>query len=141
MPSDGTVLPAQDWVPTNGRAKMLTRARVTAKRAEVGAVVTVKAKVKLQHVAEALEAQAGNERMVVEGHTDSQGADTTNQPLSLNRATAVRDYLVSRGVASEKITSVGLGSSKPMTDNETAEGRANDRRVEIVIGVAGLTAR
>jgi len=71
--------------------------------------------------------------MVVEGHTDSQGSDRTNQPLSINRATAVRDYLVSRGVASERITAVGMGSSRPITDNKTAENRANNRRVEIII--------
>ena len=65
---------------------------------------------KLDQVAEALKAQDADKRMVVEGHTDSQGSDRINQPLSLNRGNAVRDYLVSRGVASEKITAVGLGS-------------------------------
>jgi outer membrane protein OmpA-like peptidoglycan-associated protein len=99
------------------------------------------AKTKLDQVAEALMAQDDNKRMTVEGHTDSQGSDRTNQPLSLNRATAVRDYLVGRGVAPEKITSVGMGSSKPVTDNRTAEHRANNRRVEIVIGVAQVSAR
>jgi outer membrane protein OmpA-like peptidoglycan-associated protein len=96
---------------------------------------------KLDQVAEALKAQDSDKRMVVEGHTDSQGSDATNQPLSMNRATAVRDYLVSRGVASEKITAMGMGSSKPITDNKTAENRANNRRVEIIIGVARLSER
>jgi outer membrane protein OmpA-like peptidoglycan-associated protein len=91
---------------------------------------------KLDQVAVALKAQDADKRMVVEGHTDNQGSDTTNQPLSLNRATAVRDYLVSRGVAAEKISAVGMGSSKPITGNKTAEDRANNRRVEIIIGVA-----
>src|SRR5665811_1626795 len=68
---------------------------------------------KLDQVAEALKAQDADKRMVVEGHTDSQGPDRINQPLSLNRATAVRDYLVSRGVASDKIRAVGMGSGKP----------------------------
>jgi outer membrane protein OmpA-like peptidoglycan-associated protein len=89
---------------------------------------------KLDQVAEALKAQDADKRMVVEGHTDSQGSDRINQPLSLNRATAVRDYLVSRGVASEKISAIGMSSSKPITDNKTADNRANNRRVEIVIG-------
>ena len=88
---------------------------------------------KLDEVAFALKAQDAGKRMVVEGHTDSQGSDSTNQPLSLNRAIAVRDYLVSRGVAPEKITAVGLSSSRPITDNKTAENRANNRRVEIII--------
>ncbi len=92
---------------------------------------------KLDQVAEALKAQEGNKKMVVEGHTDSMGSDSTNQPLSLNRATAVRNYLVSKGVASEKISAVGMGSSKPLTDNKTAENRANNRRVEIIISDAG----
>jgi outer membrane protein OmpA-like peptidoglycan-associated protein len=96
---------------------------------------------KLDQVAEALKAQDGDKRMVVEGHTDSQGSDRTNQPLSLNRATAVRDYLVGRGVASDKITSVGMSSSRPITDNKTAENRANNRRVEIVISPVQVTVK
>jgi outer membrane protein OmpA-like peptidoglycan-associated protein len=96
---------------------------------------------KLDQVAEALKQQDAGKRMVVEGHTDSQGSDATNQPLSLNRAKAVRDYLVSRGVSCEKITAVGLGSTKAIADNKTAENRANNRRVEIVIGTGALTER
>jgi outer membrane protein OmpA-like peptidoglycan-associated protein len=96
---------------------------------------------KLDQVAEALNAQDAEKRMIVEGHTDSRGSDSTNQPLSLNRATAVRDYLVSRGVASERITAVGLGSSRPIIDNKTVENRASNRRVEIIIGGSGLSAR
>ncbi len=95
---------------------------------------------KLDQVAEALKAQDADKRMVVEGHTDSQGSERTNQPLSLNRATAVRNYLVTRGVASEKITAVGMSSSRPVADNKTAENRANNRRVEIVIGAPGPSA-
>jgi outer membrane protein OmpA-like peptidoglycan-associated protein len=95
---------------------------------------------KLDQVAEALKAQDDDKRMVVEGHTDNRGSERINRPLSLNRATAVRDYLVSRGVESGKITAVGMSSSKPLTDNKTAEDRANNRRVEIVIGTPGLSA-
>ena len=95
---------------------------------------------KLDQVAEALKAQDADKRMVVEGHTDSQGSDKVNQPLSLNRGNAVRDYLVSRGVASEKITAVGLGSTRPIVDNKSAENRANNRRVEIIISPAPISA-
>lgn len=98
------------------------------------------AKTKLDQVAEALKAQDENKRIVVEGHTDSQGSDKTNEPLSLNRATAVRDYLVTKGVTSEKISAVGKGSTTPITDNRTAESRANNRRVEIVISPNKLSA-
>jgi outer membrane protein OmpA-like peptidoglycan-associated protein len=99
------------------------------------------AKTKLDQVAEALKAQNADKRMVVEGHTDSQGSDRINQPLSLNRANAVRDYLVTRGVDSDKITAVGMGSSRPLVDNRNAENRANNRRVEIVIRPSHLSAR
>ena len=94
---------------------------------------------KLDQVAEALKAQDADKRMVVEGHTDSQGSDKVNQPLSLNRGNAVRDYLVTRGVASEKITAVGLGSSRPIVDNKSAENRANNRRVEIIVSPAPIS--
>jgi outer membrane protein OmpA-like peptidoglycan-associated protein len=96
---------------------------------------------KLDQVADALKAQDPDKRMVVEGHTDSTGSERTNQALSLNRASSVRDYLVSRGVASEKITAVGMSSSKPIADNKTAENRANNRRVEIVISTPPLSVR
>jgi outer membrane protein OmpA-like peptidoglycan-associated protein len=96
---------------------------------------------KLDQVAEALKAQDSEKRMTVEGHTDNTGSDATNQTLSLNRAEAVRDYLVGRGVDSTKITAVGLGSRKSITDNKTAPNRANNRRVEIVIGSSELSAR
>ena len=96
---------------------------------------------KLDQVAEALKAQASDRRMVVEGHTDSQGSDRINQPLSVNRAGAVRDYLVSRGVESDKISAVGMGSSRPLLDNKNAENRANNRRVEIIIQPSHLSAR
>ena len=98
------------------------------------------AMVKLDQVAEALKAQDSDKRMVVEGHTDSRGPDSVNQPLSPNRATAVRDYLVGRGVSAEKISAVGMGSARPITDNKTAENRANNRRVEIIVGNSKLSA-
>jgi outer membrane protein OmpA-like peptidoglycan-associated protein len=69
----------------------------------------------------------------VEGHTDSRGSDSTNQDLSQRRAEAVMNYLVSRDIPANRITAVGLGSSRPVADNATAEGRANNRRVEIIL--------
>jgi outer membrane protein OmpA-like peptidoglycan-associated protein len=96
---------------------------------------------KLDQVAEALKAQDSDKRMVVEGHTDSQGSDRINQPLSRNRAGAVRDYLVSRGVESDKISAIGMGSSRPLLDNRNAENRANNRRVEIIIQPSHLSVR
>lgn len=94
------------------------------------------AKTKLDQVAEALKAQSDDRKIVVEGHTDSQGSDAINDPLSVNRAKAVRNYLISRGVDAKKISAVGLGSKRPLFDNRSAENRANNRRVEIIIGPA-----
>jgi outer membrane protein OmpA-like peptidoglycan-associated protein len=69
----------------------------------------------------------------VEGHTDSTGSDAINRELSLKRASTVRDYLVSQGVASSSIDVEGLGPDRPVADNETREGRARNRRVEIIL--------
>jgi outer membrane protein OmpA-like peptidoglycan-associated protein len=91
------------------------------------------AQAKLNEVAAALTEQDPDSTMVVEGHTDSQGGAEYNLQLSQRRAEAVRTYLVSRGIASDRITAEGLGLSRPVADNSTPEGRANNRRVEIVV--------
>jgi outer membrane protein OmpA-like peptidoglycan-associated protein len=91
------------------------------------------AQVKLNDVAEALTKQDAASKIVVEGHTDSQGAASYNQDLSQQRAQTVRDYLVSRGIASDRVTAQGFGSTRPIADNASTEGRANNRRVEIVV--------
>jgi outer membrane protein OmpA-like peptidoglycan-associated protein len=90
------------------------------------------AKDKLNDVAKALIEQ-GDSSIVVEGHTDSRGGDGANQELSLQRAQEVRGYLVSQGVPSDSIRAVGVGESRPIASNASAEGRANNRRVEIVV--------
>jgi outer membrane protein OmpA-like peptidoglycan-associated protein len=87
---------------------------------------------KLRDVAKALKDQ-GFKKIVVEGHTDSRGSATQNEDLSRGRAESVRTYLVSQGIPSDKIEAVGFGSRRAVSENETAEGRANNRRVEIVV--------
>ncbi|MGH8244621.1 MAG: OmpA family protein, partial [Steroidobacteraceae bacterium] len=72
-------------------------------------------------------------RFRVEGHTDSTGSDATNRDLSLRRASTVRDYLVSQGVDSSSIEVAGLGPDVPIASNDTREGRARNRRVEIIL--------
>jgi OOP family OmpA-OmpF porin len=67
------------------------------------------------------------------GHTDSVGSDTYNQALSERRASSVATYLLSQGLAPNKLTSEGKGQSQPVADNETEEGRAKNRRVELHI--------
>jgi outer membrane protein OmpA-like peptidoglycan-associated protein len=91
------------------------------------------AQVKLNEVATALIKEDPLSKMVVEGYTDSQGGVAYNQDLSLHRAQAVRDYLVTRGIATDRITAQGFGLTNPIGDNKSAEGRANNRRVEIVV--------
>ena len=91
----------------------------------------------LDQVAVALKDQGEVKPMVVEGYTDSVGSETANQKLSKDRAESVRAYLVSKGVPSEKITSVGKGKSNPVASNDTPEGRANNRRVEIIVAGGG----
>jgi outer membrane protein OmpA-like peptidoglycan-associated protein len=92
------------------------------------------AQVKLNSVAEALATQDPDSKMTVEGHTDSQGTVAFNNDLSQKRAQTVRDYLVSRGIANDRVTAEGFGSSRSVADNTSPEGRANNRRVEIVVG-------
>jgi len=70
------------------------------------------------------------------GHTDSTGSDAVNNPLSINRAAATRDYLVSRGVSASRIGIDGRGSREPIADNSTLSGRAMNRRVEIFVAEA-----
>lgn len=70
------------------------------------------------------------------GHTDSTGSDAVNEPLSVNRAAATRDYLVARGVSASRIAIDGRGSRQPVADNTTSAGRAMNRRVEIFIAEA-----
>jgi outer membrane protein OmpA-like peptidoglycan-associated protein len=69
----------------------------------------------------------------VYGHTDSTGADQYNMDLSQRRADAVSRYLISRGVSSARLQAKGMGESYPVADNNTAEGRAKNRRVEVKI--------
>ena len=69
----------------------------------------------------------------VVGHTDSTGSDAINQPLSEQRAASVGDYFRSRNIIHERIATFGVGSSRPVSDNATPEGRSLNRRVEIAL--------
>jgi outer membrane protein OmpA-like peptidoglycan-associated protein len=96
---------------------------------------------KLDDVADALSKQDPESKFIIEGHADSQGSAEFNQALSQRRAEAVRAYLVSRGVSADRATAQGFGLTRPIADNSSAEGRANNRRVEIVVqpGTASTT--
>jgi outer membrane protein OmpA-like peptidoglycan-associated protein len=95
--------------------------------------LTPEAQQKLALIADTLRPAAKNHEIVVEGHTDSRGTPMSNQLLSENRARAVMDYMVQRGVPTSAITSVGIGQARPIADNASADGRANNRRVEIIV--------
>jgi OmpA-OmpF porin, OOP family len=73
-------------------------------------------------------------KLGVYGHTDNVGAPGANQTLSESRAKSVRQYLIGKGLATKRIESKGFGADKPIADNGTAEGKAKNRRVEIVLG-------
>jgi outer membrane protein OmpA-like peptidoglycan-associated protein len=86
---------------------------------------------RLSEVADAL--KQSDSALTIEGHTDAQGPDAYNEELSLRRAEQVRDFLVSRGVPPDRISVRGLGEYRPVASNSTPVGRANNRRVEIVL--------
>ena len=71
--------------------------------------------------------------LIIEGHTDATGEDSYNLALSDRRANTVRNALVARGISSERLNSVGMGEAYPVASNDTAAGRQQNRRVEIVI--------
>ncbi|HEX5142810.1 MAG TPA: OmpA family protein [Mycobacterium sp.] len=72
-------------------------------------------------------------KITVKGFTDNTGNDAVNQPLSENRAKAVANFLVSQGVTAGNVSSQGFGSTNPVASNDTAQGRAQNRRVEIAV--------
>jgi outer membrane protein OmpA-like peptidoglycan-associated protein len=86
----------------------------------------------LDQFAQGLSQQPSMEVRIV-GHTDSTGSDAVNNPLSVNRAQSARDYLVSRGVNSSRISIDGRGSREPIADNSTESGRARNRRIDIFL--------
>ncbi|HKG92392.1 MAG TPA: OmpA family protein [Gemmatimonadaceae bacterium] len=85
-------------------------------------------------------AQYPDKQISVEGHTDATGSDAYNQKLSEDRAASVREALVAGGVDASKISSRGFGKTQPVATNATAEGRQQNRRVEIVVLGAGTVA-
>jgi outer membrane protein OmpA-like peptidoglycan-associated protein len=80
---------------------------------------------------------AGSAPVQIEGYTDDRGGDNLNQALSQKRAEAVRAALIEEGIDAARLTAVGMGKSRPVADNGSADGRARNRRVEIVIAGGG----
>jgi peptidoglycan-binding protein ArfA len=98
-----------------------------------GSMLTPSAEQTLNQVAERLKA-CPSAQVTINGYTDNTGNDAINNPLSTNRAHAVADYLIARGVTRDHLTANGLGSADPVADNGSPDGQAKNRRVEIVIG-------
>jgi len=84
-------------------------------------------------------AKYGDDRVRIEGHTDSAGAAAYNEELSLKRADSVKRVLLSRGVQEKQMLVLGLGETKPVAENSDAAGRAKNRRVELHIDVPNPT--
>jgi OmpA-OmpF porin, OOP family len=98
--------------------------------------LTANAKVILNQVADSLAAQPGM-KVEIGGHTDAQGSDSFNLKLSERRAQAVKDYLIARGIAPERLLAKGYGESQAVDSNETPEGREINRRVEMKVLESG----
>jgi outer membrane protein OmpA-like peptidoglycan-associated protein len=91
------------------------------------------ARARMSPLGDALRTYSSPDPIMVEGHTDDRGADAANQQLSQARAEAVRVFLIENGVPPASLVAVGKGESQPVASNGSAEGRANNRRVEIIV--------
>ena len=123
------------------------------KRTENGLLVQMKSDILFASGSSALKSQSiddlqkmgdilakyGDDRIRVEGYTDSQGGNAYNEELSLRRADAVKRVLVGRGVQEKQITALGMGKAQPVADNASAAGRSKNRRVVLNIDVPNAT--
>jgi len=96
------------------------------------ATLTTDSTVALDEVAEIMIIQKFM-KFHIAGHTDNTGNKANNLTLSVKRAEAVRDYLLFKGIEANRITSQGYGQENPIADNTTAEGRSQNRRVELFV--------
>jgi outer membrane protein OmpA-like peptidoglycan-associated protein len=99
------------------------------------------AKDKLAELALALHSLRSDQTFMIEGHTDSRGSAASNRRLSRLRAMAVRAYLINQGVDPDRIRAVGRGEEDPIASNSDREGRANNRRVEVIVTPATVSSR
>jgi outer membrane protein OmpA-like peptidoglycan-associated protein len=160
--SKRTLSQAQDQVESERRARIAADERtrealssvegLKAGRSERGLVLTLSSEVlfasgktvllpsaqtRLDKVAQAL--KDDTRRIIVVGHTDSRGSDAANERLSLRRSMAVKNYLVRQGVPDGRMRAEGMGESLPISSNESEEGRAENRRVEIILENGGAS--
>lgn len=110
-----------------------TRAELTGVTFKVGSAELVPSSLKTLDAAIAGLKRNPKAKVEVQGHTSSEGGDDYNQQLSEDRANAVRDYMIRRGIAEARLTARGYGSSVPKADNDTESGRKQNRRIELVV--------
>ncbi len=122
---DGVLLPPDFELPTLNEA--LSLESITFETAS--AVITAEGLAALDATVEFLSLNP-DIRVAIEGHTDSQGDEEPNLALSRARADAVRDHLVEQGIAADRLETEGFGESQPIATNDTAEGRAQNRRID-----------
>jgi len=122
-----TYMPPPPPPPPSGRIETLTGASFDFNKA----TLTAEGRMHIDHAVQVMRDNPGL-RVSVEGHTDSVGTHAYNTKLSWRRATTVRDYMVSHGIAASRITTEGYGETRPIASNDTADGRAKNRRVEII---------
>lgn len=98
------------------------------------ATIQKRSDILLTQIADVLKAHPEITKVRIEGHTDSTGSAETNRKLSAARASAVRDFLMKKGVTPDRLTAQGFGPDRPAASNDTKEGREANRRVEFLIG-------
>ncbi len=96
------------------------------------AILTASGQQILNEMAAALH-KVGGKKVKIIGHTDSSGDASKNLLLSQQRANAVKDYLITKSVSADNLSTEGVGSNKPVADNDTAEGRRKNRRIEFEV--------
>ena len=146
-PGDGALQPAVFAERRASEALDRLAGTVTVRHEKRGAVITLSSdrlvdsgqwiltssgQYNLQELAAGLRDQDGR-AIRIQGYTDSMGTPAVNDALSLRRAEAVRDFLIKQGVAADSMRAEGLGAKRPVANNGTSEGRAQNRRIEIVI--------
>ena len=120
-------------IANNGCPELQTQYKFDSKKIQFlagSAGLNKKSKIELNKVVRAMN-DYPTLKLYVDGHSDNTGSDKINKPLSLKRASAVKAYLFSKKIAAERLLTDGFGSAKPVADNKTAKGRAQNRRVEL----------
>lgn len=145
------VQPAEPEPPPPPPPVVIRKAKIVGKKIEINEKVMFdynKATIKvdshglLNDVATVIKENPKIQKIKIEGHTDSDGADKYNKKLSQQRANAVKDFLVKAGISADILEAIGHGEEKPIGDNKTDDGKEMNRRVEFnIVGETGAAAQ